>query len=84
MNPGNAFEDRLVACPRPAVRRRHATGVRHERRLSRPTVGRRITPLARIRIDAGILVDALFGTFDVGASQIVPVLLPRRLIASIK
>ncbi len=58
-------------------------GARRKRRSSRPIIGTRITPLARIGIDAGILADALLGAFDVGTGQIIPLLLPGRLIASI-
>ena len=78
-----AFSDALRG-GRLARRDRHATGVGRERRLFPPMVGRRITPLTRIGIDAGILVDAPFGAFDFGSGQIIALLLPRRLIASIK
>jgi hypothetical protein len=57
--------------------------VRRKRRSSRPIVWVRITPLACIGIDAGILADALFGAFDVGTGQIIPLLLPGRVIAPI-
>jgi len=56
---------------------------RRMRRSSRAIVGTRVTPLARIGIDAGILTDALFGAFDVGTGQIVPLLFPGRVIASV-
>ncbi|WP_208449147.1 hypothetical protein, partial [Burkholderia anthina] len=58
-------------------------GSRRKRRSSRPIVWTRITPLARIGIDAGILADALFGAFDIGTGQIIPLLLPGRVIAPI-
>ncbi|ABK12315.1 hypothetical protein Bcen2424_5582 [Burkholderia cenocepacia HI2424] len=53
------------------------------RRSSRPIVGAQITPLARIGVDAGILTDALFGAFDIGTREIVPLFFPGRVIAPV-